>query len=235
MSPAARRCEAWRLTTRALSPRTLTVAVLAACVCALACVGGASGLTGDDSSPPAEEDAAAPIGGAGGSPPASRPDAAPLVDRPAEPAPDTEAPPDATPDRPTLRPDSPPPSHGSPFATWWDHPVSGGPTWSGPMVAGQVAVTPGKPVGWLSPGFVGFSFEKTHLRGSLEERPGAFAPASAMPESRSGFTVGPLRARGRPKSWLRTPKPRLARGSLGGCSRKKPWVARWTTAGGRRP
>jgi hypothetical protein len=42
-------------------------------------------------------------------------------------------------------------------------PVDGGPPFSGPTVNGTVTVTPGMTVGQIGAGFLGFSFEKTHL------------------------------------------------------------------------
>jgi hypothetical protein len=45
----------------------------------------------------------------------------------------------------------------------WGTPVAGGPPFSGPTVAGTVTVNRALVSGQISPGFAGFSFEKTHL------------------------------------------------------------------------
>jgi hypothetical protein len=48
----------------------------------------------------------------------------------------------------------------------WGTPVAGGPTPSGTMVTGTVTVNRGNTVGTIGSGFVGFSYEKTHLTNS---------------------------------------------------------------------
>src|SRR5580704_4186978 len=45
----------------------------------------------------------------------------------------------------------------------WGTPVDGGPPFAGPTVDGTVKVTPGMKVGHVGAGFLGFSFEKTHM------------------------------------------------------------------------
>ncbi|HXU79903.1 MAG TPA: hypothetical protein VN914_00790, partial [Polyangia bacterium] len=79
--------------------------------------------------------------------------------------------PDATPDRrapedlPPPMVDQAPPERdvGGGPADFWSNPVSGGPAWTGPEVPGTVAVARGSVVGTIAPGFLGLSFEKSHM------------------------------------------------------------------------
>jgi hypothetical protein len=45
----------------------------------------------------------------------------------------------------------------------WSHPLTGGPAFSGPSVAGTIAVDQTRVLGKIGPGFLGLSFEKSHL------------------------------------------------------------------------
>jgi hypothetical protein len=60
----------------------------------------------------------------------------------------------------------------------WGTPVAGGPTASGTMVTGTVTVNRGTTTGTVGAGFLGFSFEKTHLTNSTLN--GANAPLIAL-------------------------------------------------------
>lgn len=46
---------------------------------------------------------------------------------------------------------------------FWSNPVGGGPAWTGATVAGTVAVDRGTAVGAIAQGFLGLSFEKSHM------------------------------------------------------------------------
>jgi hypothetical protein len=52
---------------------------------------------------------------------------------------------------------------GASPAGLWSNPISGGPAWTGPSVPSTVAVMRGAVVGTIAPGFLGLSFEKSHL------------------------------------------------------------------------
>ena len=86
------------------------------------------------------------------------------------PSPAADVGPDATPDRRApedLAPaiDEAPPARdgGAGPADFWSNPVSGGPAWTGPEVPGTVTVARGSAVGSIAPGFLGLSFEKSHM------------------------------------------------------------------------
>jgi len=67
---------------------------------------------------------------------------------------------------------------GAPDSSIWGSPVDGGPTLSGPVVNGTVTVAPGTKAGTVAPGFVGLSYEKSHLTNSFVT--GTNAPLIAM-------------------------------------------------------
>ena len=52
---------------------------------------------------------------------------------------------------------------GAPPADFWSNPVGGAPPWMGPSVPGTVAVARAMTVGTIGPGFLGLSFEKSHM------------------------------------------------------------------------
>jgi len=104
--------------------------------------------TGDDAAPPE------PAGDA-------RPDRAPSV--PADAAPDAAADRRAPEDLPPPADQAPPERDGAAPGDFWSNPVAGGPAWTGPVVPGTVAVARGMTVGTIGPGFLGLSFEKSHM------------------------------------------------------------------------
>src|SRR5207253_8010488 len=55
----------------------------------------------------------------------------------------------------------------------WDHPSEGRPTFNGPAVMGTVTVNRATKGGHVGPGFLGLSFEKSHMTD------GFFAPGNA--------------------------------------------------------
>jgi hypothetical protein len=127
-------------------PRVLLVVIVAG-----SCARSAPPIGDEDAAPDEPEQDAAPDQ----APPASPPvDAAPVA------RPDQRAPEDL---RPIADQALPAPDSGAPLTGLWSNPISGGPAWTGPSVAVTVAVKRGVAAGTFAPGFLGLSFEKSHL------------------------------------------------------------------------
>jgi hypothetical protein len=109
----------------------------------------------EDAAPAEPSEDAAPDGAH------SRPmDAAPQRDAAPQPTPDLRVPEDLPPIADEAPPDR---DSGASPADFWSNPTSGGPAWTGPSVPGTVTVARGTAVGTISQGFLGLSFEKSHL------------------------------------------------------------------------
>jgi hypothetical protein len=135
------------------------------------------GASSRESGGPSSGDSGGASPGDGG----GRPDASgnPIVDSGIGPDTDGGAAPDSGPPRVDGGPrDSGPPSVDGGPPDSGPPSVDGGPPFTGPRTAGTVTVHRGQTMGRLSPGFAGFSFEKTHMTDGFFT--GTNAPLIAM-------------------------------------------------------